>query len=72
MILMTIIFLVVLTALVATVFLLGFRVGDGSSATNLARVRSEAGEAQRRMHDLTRQAFLAMAEEAERQRPLKP
>jgi hypothetical protein len=52
--------------LVGVVFLLGFRVGGSSMAEELAQVRTEAAEAQRRMRDLSRQAFVSIAEEMER------
>jgi uncharacterized membrane protein YciS (DUF1049 family) len=53
-------------ALVATVFLLGFRLGGESWQSELARVRMEAAHAERQLHNLTRQAFVSMAEAAER------
>lgn len=64
------VFLVIflLLALASAVFLLGFRLGSEGWLEELTRVRVQAIEAQRRMQDLTRQAFLAMAEEADQQR----
>lgn len=53
---------------VLAVFLLGFRLGGDHWQAELARVRIEAARASRRMHDLTREAFVAMAERAEQMR----
>ena len=50
------------------VYLLGFRLGGQSRISELQRVRAEAAEAERQLHDLTRSAFVAMAEAAERRR----
>ena len=50
------------------VYLLGFRLGGQSGVSELQRVRAEAAEAERQLHDLTRSAFVAMAEAAERRR----
>lgn len=52
-------------ALVGVVFLLGFRLGGESWLAELTRVKAEAAAAERRLHDLTREAFVAMAEEAD-------
>jgi hypothetical protein len=52
--------------LLGVTFLLGFRVGGSSLQEELANVRLEAAEAQRRMRDLSRQAFVSIAEEMER------
>jgi hypothetical protein len=60
--------LVLLVGLVASAYLLGFRLGGDHWRDEVLRVRSESVEAQRQIHDLTRQAFVAMAEEAERRR----
>ncbi len=57
-----------LTALVGVVFLLGFRLGGESWLAELTRVKAEAAVAERQLHTLTRQAFVAMAEEADAQR----
>lgn len=57
-----------LTVLVSAVFLLGFRLGGESWLAELQRTRAEAAEAERRLHDLTRQAFVSMSEAAERRR----
>lgn len=53
-------------ALGAVLFLLGFRLGGEHWYNELLRVQLEAAQAERRLHDLTRQAFVAMAEEATR------
>jgi hypothetical protein len=69
MVLLLIFLLVVTTALVlALSYLLGFRLGSHSWISEAHRVRAEAAVAERQLHDLTRQAFVAMAEEAERRR----
>lgn len=57
-----------LAALVLLAFLLGFRLGGDHWQAELARVRAEAARAERRLHDLTREAFLQMAATIERQR----
>lgn len=55
-------------AIVVLVYLLGFRLGGDSWFAQAHRVRSQAAQAEREFHDLTRTAFVAMAEEAERRR----
>ncbi len=60
--------LTLLTGLIAAAYLLGFRLGVDNSREELLRVRLEGAEAQRRIHALTRSAFVAMTEEAERRR----
>lgn len=57
-----------LSAVVVLAYLLGFRMGGDSWAEEARRVRGRAEVASRQMHDLTRAAFVAMAEEAERRR----
>lgn len=54
--------------IVTLAYLLGFRVGGQSWISETQRVRAEAALAQRELHDLTRSAFVAMAEEAEHHR----
>jgi uncharacterized membrane protein YciS (DUF1049 family) len=54
--------------LIAVIFLLGFRLGGEHWQSELSRVRLEAAQAERRLHDLTRQAFVTMAEQVERRR----
>ena len=53
---------------VVLVYLLGFRLGSQSWIGELQHVRAEAAEAERQLHDLTRSAFVAMAEAAEQRR----
>lgn len=55
-------------AVVGLSFLLGFRLGGHTWISEVHRVRAEAAAAERQLHDLTRSAFVAMAEEAERVR----
>ncbi len=61
--------LISLGLVVALAFLLGFRLGGQSWITEAHRVRAEAATAERELHDLTRSAFVAMAEEAQRLQP---
>lgn len=68
MIVLVILLLVVLLGVMATVFLLGFRLGGEHWQSELARVRLQAAQAERQLHDLTRQAFVSMAEKVERRR----
>lgn len=64
-----IITLVIAMALVVILtYLLGFRLGGQSWMTEANRVRAEAAQAERQLHDLTRSAFVAMAEQAEQRR----
>lgn len=51
--------------IVVLTFLLGFRLGGQSWIAEAQRVRAEAAVAERQLHDMTRAAFIAMAEEAE-------
>jgi hypothetical protein len=60
--------LVVTALLVSVIYVLGFRLGGDHWQSELARVRMDAAHAERRLHDLTRQAFVAMAEEVEQRR----
>jgi len=53
---------------VVLTFLLGFRLGGQSWISEAQRVKAEAAAAERQMHDLTRSAFIAMAEEAQARR----
>jgi uncharacterized protein HemY len=64
-----IVFLVIAVALlVVLTYLLGFRLGGQSWVAEAQRVRAQAAAAERQLHDLTRSAFVSMAEEAERRR----
>lgn len=69
MIWLVLLLLVALVALVSAAYLLGFRLGGQKLQDELLRVRLEGIEAERALHRLTRDAFVAMAEHAERQRP---
>lgn len=60
--------LILLTMLVTSLFLLGFRIGGEYWQEQVLQVRHEGAQASRQMHELTRQAFVAMADEANRQR----
>jgi hypothetical protein len=68
MMFLLILILLVLTGLLVAVFTLGFHVAGVNWQRQLLGVRAEAAEASRAMHDLTRRAFIAMAEEADRHR----
>lgn len=69
MVLLLVIFLLLSVSLIVTLtYLLGFRLGGQSWISEAQRVRAEAAAAERQLHDLTRSAFVAMAEEAERRR----
>ena len=71
MIVLTLLLLLALGALIAVVFLLGFRLGGDHWQKELLQVRTEAVRAERQLHNLTRQAFVAMAEQVERHRPAR-
>lgn len=66
MIFLLIVILLLLTGLLVAVFTLGFHVAGDNWQRELLNVRMQAAEAQRQMHGLTRRAFEAMAEEADR------
>lgn len=68
MIALIIVITLLLLALFGALFLLGFRLGGGHWRNELAHVRMEAAQAERALHDITRQAFVAMAEEVQRLR----
>jgi len=53
-------------ALMSAVFALGFRLGGRHWQKEVLKVRLQAAQAERRLHDLTREAFVAMADHAER------
>jgi hypothetical protein len=57
--------LVALLILAAFAFFLGFRLGGDHWQSELQQVRIEAIQAERQLHDLTRHAFIAMAEQVE-------
>ena len=68
MIELLIVVLVAVVALSTALFLLGFRLGGDQWQSELAKVRLEAARAERQLHDVTRSAFVSMAEAAERRR----
>ncbi len=57
-----------IVAMIAVAVLLGFRLAAPERDHELLRVRTQAAEAARRMHDLTREAFVAMTEHVEQRR----
>ena len=68
---MTLDLIVAITFLIASIglfMLLGFRLGRTRSEHEMLNVRMQAARAGRQLHDLTRQAFTAMAEAAETHR----
>ena len=60
--------LLAVVTVICLTFLLGFRLGGHSAWAEAQRVRAQAARAERELHDLTRSAFVAMAEEVDRQR----
>ena len=68
MIALTLLVVLLVAGLFLASYLLGFRLGGQKLQDDLLRVRLEGIEAQRRLHRLTRDAFVAMAEHAENQR----
>jgi flagellar basal body-associated protein FliL len=62
-----VVIIVLLVGLTAATYLLGFKLGGESSLEQLTQVRAEAAQARRQMDVLTRQAFVAMLDEARRQ-----
>lgn len=60
--------LLAVVAVILLTFLLGFRLGGQSAWAEAQRVRAQAAAAERELHNLTRSAFVAMADEADRQR----
>ena len=61
-------YIVMLLGLVAAVFLLGSRLAGDHWQSELLKVRLQAAQAERRLHDLTREAFVSMTEHAEGRR----
>jgi hypothetical protein len=66
-----ILFVVASVLLVLLVFLLGFRLGGEHWQSEVARVRLQAAQAERHLHNLAREAFISMAEAVEQQRDPK-
>lgn len=70
MVAMVVFLFLAVAVIVMLTYLLGFRLGGQSWIAEAQRVRAEAAVAERQLHDMTRAAFMAMAEEAEgRQNP---
>lgn len=63
---LVVVLLIAIFALAVAVYLLEFRLGGGHWKGELIRVRTEAAEAERALHEVTRTAFVAMSEEAQR------
>lgn len=59
---------VTVVAIFVLCFLLGFRLGGESRFAESQRIRAEAAASERELHNLTRSAFIAMTEEAQRLR----
>lgn len=66
---MIVLLLILLAGLLAASYLLGFRLGGDHWREEVLRVRTESAAAQSRIHELTRQAFIAMAEAVQERRP---
>jgi len=66
----TLLLVLVVIGLLGLVFRLGVRFGSDRGQSELSQLRWDTVRAKRQMHDLTRQAFVAMAQEAQRQGPL--
>ncbi len=71
MMLFVILFVAAVILLALRVFLLGFRLGGEHWQSELARVRLQAAQAERQLHNLAREAFVSMAEAVEQQRHQK-
>jgi hypothetical protein len=65
-ILLALLLVLAVAAFAGALFLLGFRLGGEHWHAELTRVRLEAVQAERQLHDLTRDAFVAMTEAAEK------
>lgn len=63
-----IITILLVLALSASVYLIGYLLGSHGWRAKLEQVRAESREAERQLHDLTRDAFVAMSEQALRYR----
>lgn len=64
MLILVVAFMGVIVLLAVAAYLLGFRIGGQHWRTRLDEVRAESAEASRQMHDLTREAFVAMTDYA--------
>lgn len=69
MILLVVIVSLLVAVVVALMYLLGFRLGGDHWQSELGEARMEAAQAQRRLHDVARDAFSAMTEVVERRPP---
>lgn len=67
--LLTLLLVLAMFVIVGGVFALGLRLGSDRQDSELSQLRLDTALAKRRMHDLTRQAFVAMTEEAQRRVP---
>lgn len=56
--------ILLLLALSASAYLIGYLLGSHGWRAKLDQVRAESREAERQLHDLTRDAFVAMSEQA--------
>jgi hypothetical protein len=65
---LTLLLVLAIVVVLALVFWFGLRLGSGREQSELAQLRWSTVRAKRQMHDLTRQAFVAIADEAQRQR----
>ncbi len=63
-----ILLVLLLAGLSTSVYLIGYRLGSESWRVKLDRVRTESRQAEQQLHDLTRDAFVAMSEHALRHR----
>jgi hypothetical protein len=60
-----ILFIVLFLVVFASIFLLGFRLGGEHWQSELAKIRVQAAQAERQIHNLAREAFVSMAEAAQ-------
>ncbi len=68
MIVLAILIPLLVVALIVGAFMVGCREGSHHWQTLMDDTRRQSANAERQLHDLTRQAFVAMAEEVERHR----
>ena len=62
---MAFVIVVLVLSILVGVSVMSFRVGRSRGFGEIFHIRMEAAQARRRMHDLTREAFIAMSEAAE-------
>jgi hypothetical protein len=65
---LVVLLVLVTAALVAAVYILGLSLGSEHRGQELSRIRQESAQAERRIHDIARAAFLSMANAVERRR----